>query len=165
MPGTAVTPAARHIIATHATFMQSDVAMGLATRGADGRLELTVGCGCRVVAAARRVIILVRRQYSAPFLAALTSSRIIAVEFGRPSTHEAIQVKGDHADVVPATRADLALVKRYRADFGADMARIDVNAQVVDTYLGTDAEICAVRFTPTAAFINTPGPDAGAPSA
>jgi hypothetical protein len=152
------------IIGAHAAFMQSGVALDVATRDDANQPHLTVGWGCRVSLERRRVSVLVGRRQSEPFLAALAASRAIAVTFGRPRDHCSIQVKGFDAAIEPLIAGDRELMLAYRAALAADMALIGFGEEVTHGYLACDPpDATAVSFTPVLVYEQTPGPTAGEP--
>lgn len=152
------------IITAHAAFIESGVAIELATRDAANQPHLTIGCGCRTDAAEGRVTILVNRLYSAAFLAALDESGAVAVNFGRPSDHHAIQLKARDARLTPPSAGDAVLVESYQAAFADDMLKIGFSRNLTAAYLAlAPVELVAVSFAPVAAYTQTPGPAAGQP--
>jgi len=154
-------PDATSINEAHAAFMQSGVAIDLATRDTANLPRITIGCGCRV-AAGGRVRVLVNRRQSQAFLAALAASRAIAATFGRPSDHHAIQVKGFDARIETLEPGDEAVIETYHAAFADDMLQIGLTRALTAAYLDlAPADTVAVSFTPRALYQQTPGPQAG----
>ncbi len=101
-----------------------------------------------------------RRQWRATF----ATNRLIAAVFSRPSTNRTVQLKGRNATPVPATPADVTLVRRHLALFAAEIAPMGWDQRYAETLFWHDpAQLLAIRFTPGFAFAQTPGPNAGAP--
>jgi hypothetical protein len=112
-----------------------------------------------------RLEVLVRSLQGAELLAAIRATGRVAVSAGRPSTTQVLHVKGLDAEVLPAyaEQADKladcfeAWLRQIEA-FGAD--RRQVYAVLGDLTLD---KLSCVRFTPLAAWDQTPGPGAGQP--
>jgi hypothetical protein len=112
-----------------------------------------------------RLDVLVRTLQGAELLAAIRATGRVAVSAGLPSTCQVLHVKGVDAEVLPATaeqaepfaQAFEAWLRQIEA-FGAD--RRQVMAVLGDL---TIAQLSCVRFTPMAAWDQTPGPGAGQP--
>ena len=112
-----------------------------------------------------RLELLVRRVTGAELLAAIQATGRVAVSAGLPSNYRVLHVKGVDAGVLPAYaeqapkwahcfEAWLQQVERFGADRRQIMAlRGDL----------TLADLSCVRFTPLAAWDQTPGPGAGQP--
>jgi hypothetical protein len=150
------------IVAAHAAFIESGVAIELASRDAARQPHMTIGCGCRTDAAAGQITILVNRHYSGEFLAAVAASAAVAVNFGRPSDHCALQLKGVDARVAAPAADDDALIARYLRALSEDMQVSGFPPSLTTAYLALDPLDCvAVVFTPRAAYTQTPGPAAG----
>ena len=149
-----------------AAFVQTGVSINAASRGAGNVPAVARANGCRVAADRRTVAIIVPASKSAALLEAVRASGAIAVVFSEPSTHRTYQLKGTDATVVPATDADHAAAVRWVDAFAAVLAPLGYPENVFRAMLAADpADLVAVRFTPTAAFDQTPGPRAGAPLA
>lgn len=80
-----------------AAFIQGGVSIVVAGRNDALVGDVIRGCGCRVSADRRRVTVLVDPARSEALLDDITSNRMIAVVFSRPSTHRSIQLKGTDA--------------------------------------------------------------------
>ena len=86
----------------------------------------------------------------------------VAVVFTRPKTHRAVQLKGTDARVVEASAEDAHLVDRQVAAFNAELAAMRFPSQLGRTMLGgTRQKLAGIVFTPSCAFVQTPGPAAG----
>jgi len=156
-------PDPAQIIRRHAAFIAGDVVIALASRDRELRSQVAMGRGCRTSLARRQVHVLIGRAQSTPFLAALEQSREIAVVFGRPVDHRAIQLKGRDATVAAPARGDAALAARYRELLADHFVPLGFPREHSYTYLGpADEALVVVSFTPTSAYDQTPGPHAGA---
>jgi hypothetical protein len=120
--------------------------------------------GCRVTADRGRVTVFVASSQYAAFFDALRASQAIAVVFSLPSTHRTLQLKGSDAAIEPLAPGDAEIVERHVESFVDELAALGYSSEVVRACHWCEAaEVRAVSFTPTAAFEQTPGPDAGAP--
>jgi hypothetical protein len=147
----------------HAAFIQGGVSILAASRDAANAPKLARAIGCRVSRDRRRVTVFVAAFQAAALIAALRATKTIAVGFNLPSTHRAFQLKGTDATVGPLDRGDLEIAVRYVDAFVADIALLGYSEPIGRALLAFDpAELLAISFTPSAAFVQTPGPRAGA---
>ena len=147
----------------HAAFIQSGVSILAASRDASNAPQLARAIGCRISPDRRRVTVFVAAFQAATLIAALRATRTIAVGFNLPSTHRAFQLKGTDATVGPLDRGDLEIAVRYVDAFVANIALLGYSEPIGRALLAFDpAELLAISFTPSAAFVQTPGPRAGA---
>lgn len=150
------------LLAVHAAFVTSGVAIDLAARDEQHRPQLGIGVGCRVDVARGKVTVLTHVEHSRALLAALARVPSIAVVFGRPSDHRSLQLKGHDTRVEPLAPGDAELMLAYREAFTADMEKGGMSRHLSHGYLNIDARASvALCFTPYAAFDQTPGPVAG----
>lgn len=120
--------------------------------------------GCRVSADRSRVTVLFAASQYKAFSDALAASKAIAVVFSLPSTHRALQLKGSNAVAEPLAPGDVELFTRHVDAFVEELGSLGYAREVIRASHACEAaEVRAVSFTPTAAFEQTPGPDAGAP--
>ena len=97
-------------------------------------------------------------------IAAIHRNGRIAVVFTRPTTHRSLQLKGDDAALVRLRPDDAARVAGYRDAMVAELGGNGISEALTRALLaGGDDELVAIEFTPVAAFVQTPGPDAGKP--
>lgn len=147
-------------------FITGDVIIDLATVDIDGAPLIAIGHGCAVSTRSPRVAVYVERAQCEDFLAVLARTRRIAATFGRAPDHEAIQIKGVDCTIVAAGSADLAIASAYRTRLARQFGLLGLDPAGTEVYLGTPpGELAVLRFTPTAVFQQTPGPQAGAPLA
>ena len=146
-----------------AAFIEGPVSVIVATRSADLVADVVRGCGCRVSRNRRQVTVLVEPGRASTLLDDIAANGMIAVVFSRPSTHETIQLKGTDARVLHVSAADRDAVRRHLRDWSLDLERIGFAQPFAAVLHGGDGELAAIRFTPSAAFQQTPGPGAGRP--
>ena len=122
--------------------------------------------GCRIAPDRRTVTLIVAATPGAALLDDVRRSGLIAAVFSQPSTHYTLQLKGTDARIVPLEPGDAALVRRYVDAFVAELTPFGYSEPLVRAFLGSmPDDLAAVQFTISAAFSQTPGPQAGAPLA
>jgi hypothetical protein len=147
---------------THAAFLGGPVTIGVASCDAKGLPSLARGYGCRISKDRRRVTVFLSAPQAEPLLRDLRAGRPVAVVFTRPKTHQTIQLKGTDAKVAPLGRGDRAITAAYANAFAGEVAAIGFKERFSRAIVsGTNGEVVGVTFTPTAAFVQTPGPTAG----
>ncbi len=162
-PMTGGTGKARPLDAAHVAFIQGPVSVTVASRNAELVPDVVRGCGCRVSRNRRQVTVLIEPARASSLLDDVAANGLIAVVFSEPSTHKTIQLKGSDARVVPVTATDRAVVQRHRQEWSGDLAGIGYALDFATAVHGGTGALAAIRFTPTAAFQQTPGPTAGQP--
>lgn len=162
-PMTGGTQSDRLLDEAHAAFIQGPVSVIVATRNAGLVPDVVRGCGCRVSRDRRQVTVLIEPARASSLLDDVAANGLVAVVFSQPSTHRTIQLKGEDARVVPVTAADRAAVRRHQQLWCADLVSIDYAPGFATALHSGGGPLAAIRFTPTAAFQQTPGPGAGQP--
>lgn len=148
--------------AEHVRFVEGAASIIVASRNAANMPELVRAQGCRVSRDRRRVQLFVQASQAQALFDDLRRNGRLAVVFTSPSTHRSLQLKGDDASIARARPADAARVAAYRAAMVAELGGIGISEALVRALLaGDDATLSVVAFTPAAAFVQTPGPDAG----
>jgi len=149
--------------ARHAAFIQGPVSVIVASRNAALVADVMRGCGCRVSRDRRAVTVLVEPGPTSTLLEDIAANGMIAVVFSQPSTHRTIQLKGTDARVVTVTVTDRAVARRHLRDWAEDLGRLGYGGALAAALHGGTGALAAIRFTPSAAFQQTPGPGAGQP--
>ncbi|HEY0914428.1 MAG TPA: hypothetical protein VGE22_06125 [Solimonas sp.] len=161
-----------------AAFIQGPVSISLASRDAARRTTIARGLSCRVSARTRmsevgqrmeqlpeardQISILVCGARAAPLLAELRVDGWVAASYSLPATHETLQVKGRDARVEPALPGDEVLAATHRAAFATQIAVAGFTVAFTEALLHHEpGQLCWVRFTPAAVYMQTPGPRAG----
>ena len=146
----------------HAAFIQGGVSIVAAARSADHETAVSRAVGCRVSGDRRQVTVLLSAAQSAALLADVRANGIIAVVFSQPRKHLAIQLKGVDAVVGALAPDDPHLIAAYRKSLAEQVAPIGYNDAFVRAVMSVvPGDVVAVTFTPSAAFLQTPGPKAG----
>lgn len=150
----------------NAAFIQRAVSIIVAARDARHHPAVARACGCRVSSDRREVTVFLSATQARAVLDCLGSTGVIAVVFSRPSTHRTLQLKGWDARVVPIADGDLECMAEYRTSFVRDLTSLGYTEAFADAVIPRpDARLTGVRFTPGAAFDQTPGRNAGKPLA
>jgi hypothetical protein len=147
-----------------AAFITRGVAMNVASRSAAREPSVVRAYGCRVSAERRRVTVFVPVPRSTAVLEDLRAGGAIAVVFTLPQSHETLQLKGIRADIVPLQVGDSACVAAYVQNFTEEIGRLGYTMAFARALAsGAHEELVGLAFEPTAAFVQTPGPNAGKP--
>ena len=145
-----------------AAFMQRGISLNVGSCGLDLLPSVARATGCRVSADRLTVRMLVSRHQAAAVIAHVETGAALAAVFSEPSTHRTVQFKAHHARVESAGAEDIAAVARYRDGFVEELRPLGYAPELIRSFLACpDADIVALRFTPCAAFSQTPGADAG----
>jgi hypothetical protein len=148
----------------HAAFILGGVSIIAAASDGANVPSVERAIGCKLSTDRRRVTIFVAAASAQALLADIRRSGGIAVAFSHPPTHRALQLKGTDAAIVRVLPADHRVVAAYRTAFAAAIVSIGHAPGLAQAALAcAPDEVIAVAFTPSAAFVQTPGPRAGAP--
>lgn len=146
-----------------AAFVQGPVSIHAASRDARNVPNLARALGCRVSPDRRRITVFLQASHGATMLADFRDNGAIALAVTLPSTHRTVQLKGDDARLEPLQDDDAVRIARYREGFTQEIAGIGYEPILPRTLLaGPRSDFVAVTFTVSAAFVQTPGPGAGA---
>jgi hypothetical protein len=149
-----------------AAFLQEGVSIHAASRDANHVGNLSRGVGVRLSADRTRLTVFLLASHSGAMLADYRANGQIAVVITLPSTHQTIQLKGSDTAVEPVQESDHLLIARTREGFAKELGKLGWEASMPETLVaGAPADVVAVGFTITAAFVQTPGPTAGTPLA
>lgn len=146
----------------HLALITGGVSITAGACNAERRASMARAIGCGLDEQGR-VRLLFCPQRAQKLLADVAATGRVAVAFSQPSTNRTLQLKGSDARVEPATAEDAALMERYAQAFTADLATLHFPAPMVRVLLQVlEGAPVVVRFTPRAAYSQTPGPAAGA---
>lgn len=145
-----------------AAFIQTGVSISVASANAERLASMARGMGCKLVDGGHRVGVFVQRSQSLELLANIASSGRVACVFSLPSDNRTVQLKGLDAQWTPFDPADLPVVRRHIRTFTEQVVPLGTPEAIVDQLLhDRPADLVTVTFTPSAAFLQTPGPKAG----
>lgn len=147
----------------HAAFLQSGVSIIAASRNA-ANIPSVVRClGCRVGADDGTVLLLLAASQGEALLTDIRACGAIAVVFSNPASHQTLQLKASDAAVVTVTAEDMTVVEAYRQRMLVELDRVGFGETFARAFFESRPEdLVGIRFTPEAAFDQTPGPRAGA---
>ena len=145
-----------------AGFLQSGISMHAASVGPGNVARITRVAGCRVAPDRRSVTVYVVESQSRELLDDLRERGSIAVAFTKPKSARTVQLKGTDARVVPVRPQDALDVDRQVGAFDADLRVIGFPDRFGWTLAGgSPLGLAGIAFTPSSAFVQTPGPSAG----
>ncbi|KIF81483.1 pyridoxamine 5'-phosphate oxidase family protein [Noviherbaspirillum autotrophicum] len=157
-------PPAPLIDASHAAFIQGPVGISVAACAHSGMPTLVRAIGCRIAPDSPQVTIFLSAVQSARLLKCVRDNGAVAVVFSEPSTHRTVQLKGSDAVVSTLEKDEWEQVLAHRDAFVRELGPLGFDPAMVRTLLShPQANVVALRFTPTEAYSQTPGPQAGAP--
>ncbi|MCX8113452.1 MAG: hypothetical protein N3D71_00050 [Burkholderiaceae bacterium] len=147
----------------NAAFIQSGLSISIASRDANNMPSVAKALACRVSPDRRRVTVYASTTKAAQVLRDIETSGVLAAIFTRPSTHRALQLKGRDPVIEPIRPEEAAHVDTDVGGFVADIVSIGYTEDEGRAYVGyRQGDTVAIRFTPTAGVVQTPGPRAGA---
>lgn len=133
-----------------------------ASRGPDNIPFVARAVGYRFSTDLREVILFFPKADAREMLAHIADNGKLAAVFSLSSTHQSLQLKGSDARVGKAVKADLELVNSYCRAFVDHLEKLGFARKAIEAMLAFEPDdLCAVTFTPSAAFSQTPGPNAG----
>jgi hypothetical protein len=139
------------------------VAVSISSRNEHCIPSVTRALGYRISADRRQFAIFVITRQSERVLSDLRGTAQAAVVFTEPSTHKSVQVKGSDARITPLEEGDWPVISAYADELVAEICPLGYPEPLIRKMTEcTPQQAVAVRFTPTAAFGQTPGPRAGA---
>lgn len=148
--------------AAHAAFMQGPVSINVAGRSPTNTPSVMRAYGCSVAPDRRALRLFVYPAHNEELLRHFQDNHVIAAVFSRPSTHETIQLKGTITAIEPVSAGDLEVMQTYRLLLVDELRTIGYASTFTNALLPLATESAAtICFTPTQAFMQTPGPTAG----
>ncbi|MFO1413409.1 MAG: hypothetical protein U1F10_05760 [Burkholderiales bacterium] len=146
----------------HAAFVSGPLSIVAASRDAHNVPSIGRACGCLVAPDRRSVAVFIARTQAPQLVADLDACGQVAVVYTRPSTNRSLQLKGTDARLRALTAAEVAFIARYVEAFGREITPLGHSMEEARTiFRCVDGDLLAIEFTPTAAFVQTPGPGAG----
>lgn len=143
-------------------FLRSGLSISMAAADSRGIATLCRVLGCHFEDGGRVLNLMVDRDQAAEALVCIETTRRVAVTFSHPISNRTLQFKGCDAQVVPVQSANLDLCRVHTRDFAAVLAVYGWTQEYMDTLLDVrEGHVVCVRFSPEAAFEQTPGPQAG----
>jgi hypothetical protein len=147
-----------------AAFVQGAVSVIVAARNAGNEPDLVRAMGARVDSTRSRVTLFLVASQATAVLADVRGNGALAAVFSQPSTHRTVQLKGIDARVDAVGPEERAGFAEYREGMVRELAVVGQPPEYTRALLTfAPADLVAVTFTPTSAYTQTPGPNAGAP--
>jgi hypothetical protein len=143
-------------------FCQSGLSIVVGSCETDGSPIGGKAFACRIDARTQTARVTVPRAANAPLLNALAQGKGIAVTFSQPTTHKSIQLKGTSARLGTVRAEDKRDTVDQRAGFARELLAVGYPEAYVQMFCAHDPrDLAVLSFTPTEAFLQTPGPNAG----
>ena len=143
-------------------FCQGGVDIILGARESDGSPVGGLALGCRIDVKTQAMRLILQRKPNGPLLQALEHGSGIAATFSQPTTHRSIQLKGAGGRVGTVRPEEKQLTAEQAAAFARELIAIGYPDAFSHTFCAFDPrDLCAISFTPTQAYQQTPGPGAG----
>jgi hypothetical protein len=147
----------------HAAFIGGAVSIVAASRDAHNVPSLGRATGCMAAPDRRSVSVFIAQAQAPQLIADIRASGQVAVVYTKPSTNRSLQLKGTDARLRALAPDESARVQSYIEAFGVEVTPLGHTSEQARTLFGcVEGDLVAVEFTPTAAFVQTPGPGAGA---
>jgi hypothetical protein len=141
-------------------FLQSPVAIDVASCSKGGQPSLARGLGCRVLAEGRELCIFLSKARSLLLLGDVENDPRLAAVFCLPSTEQAVQIKGIVTLVRSLTLDEYQILDTKRRAFADEVAILGFSAEFIDCYWHAD-DCVAIIIKPMEIYEQTPGPLAG----
>jgi len=142
-----------------AQFLESGLSIVVATRDGELQPDGAAAWAARVHEDRTHLTVYLYEEAAARMLRNLTSYPQIALDFDRPTTHRACQVKGLYLSSRPAEPWERALVYQQADAFAADLDAIGIPGAMLQGWKTWPCTAFQVRAT--ALFEQTPGPGTG----
>lgn len=150
------------IDADHAAFLQGGISISVSSCGLDRMPSAARAMGCRVGDEHRTITIFLSASHGFALLGHVRQRGVLAVVFSEPASHRTVQLKATDAMVRTVSGADVEHVSRYRAGYARELGQLGYNPALILALLACpNDDLAAISFTPSAAFSQTPGPNAG----
>lgn len=144
-----------------AEFCQSGLSVVLGSRDGYGQPLVARGLACRINAEGL-VRIIYCEQPNFALQQAIENGAPIAATFTKPFSHRSIQLKASGARIVRVVVQDGAAAFAQTRTFHQELIDVGHTEKFASGYTRFEPhELAALEFLPEAAFVQTPGPNAG----
>lgn len=155
-------PACYPISEALVAFLEGGRSLTVASRDAALRPSLAKAVAATVAEDRGSITVLLPRSQSQQLLQDVAACGQIAAVFSQPGSHHTVQLKGSDAHEIVASAEDWMQLERQRSQLVAELAAFGYPVAMLEAFLDCRADdLAAVRFTPLAAYNQTPGPRAG----
>ncbi|HWO73070.1 MAG TPA: pyridoxamine 5'-phosphate oxidase family protein [Dehalococcoidia bacterium] len=142
-------------------FLESGLAIALATRSADLHPHAQRVWGAKVFPDGRSVEVFVDRPAATQTMANLRDNGRVATVFVDILTNRSVQLKGRCVEVGDPDPDDWRIIERHREEFTEATSALGFPARMISNLWST--QVVKVRFVVEDLFDQTPGPGAGRP--
>jgi hypothetical protein len=151
--------------AEHVDFMSgAAISSAVAARSVSNQPSIAKGLAVRVRSDRRVVEVFVDADRSVALLEHVRAGSPVAVVCSEPRSHRTIQIKGQRADIEAITAGDEKFVADRVDTLVAHIVPLGYRDDPLRAYWAfAPAKLVKVVFAASAAFLQTPGPGAGAP--
>lgn len=149
----------------HVEFMTGGaISSAVSSRDARNQPSVAKGLAVRVRDDRRTVEVFVDAERAAGLLQDLRAGSPIAMVCSEPKSHRTIQVKGKRADIEAIAPGDERFVAARVEAVVTHIVPLGYRDEALRAYFAfTPAQLLKIVFAASAAFLQTPGPGAGAP--
>jgi hypothetical protein len=145
-----------------AAFLEGGVSIIASSSDGAGRPVVGRALGCSLSPDRSRVTLYFCASANAALAEAAAASGTVAAVFTLPSSHRSVQLKGGGVRIAPPEGDVGPALARHVEAFGRDLALIGFEEVFTRTLMSCDpSDVVALSFTPSDAFIQTPGARAG----
>jgi hypothetical protein len=146
----------------HIAMIDKGVSTIVSSRNAALRPSLMRAMAASISPDGTEVTVFLARGQARQLLQDIAATGNVAVVFSEPLSHRTVQLKARKAELRAADEGDLPVLRRYLASMEYELGLVGCDVPFVRTILSFRlAELVAVRFNPSEAFDQTPGPKAG----
>ena len=143
-------------------FLEGGRSLTVASRDQAFRPSLAKAVAARVEEDRCGVILLLPRSQSVQLLRDIAACGQIAAVFSQPISHRTVQLKGMDAREIATSAEDWMRLEQQRGKVVAELAGLGYAAEMIEAFLDCRADdLAAIRFSPSEAYSQTPGPHAG----
>jgi len=146
-----------------AAFITSGISITLASRSIDNVPSAARAKGCVLSRGDQyRLRIFVASSQARQVIADIKTTGALSVTFSDPQSHRTVQLKGFDARVCDLHAAERTLLEDYLKMFSRRVESFGFSSTYVRAFFASPADEVALEFSPSEAFLQTPGPNAGA---
>lgn len=146
-----------------AAFCESGISIVVAAHGSEGWPVVGLALACRADPARQRLRLVLARTPNLALLDAVREGGTVAATFSQPGSHRSIQMKGGFARLEAVKAEDRSCAAQQAQAFRRIMVQGGYSDSFAAAYCAYRPEdLAALSFAPAAAFLQTPGPGAGA---
>jgi len=146
----------------HIAMIDKGVSAIVASRNAAHRPSLMRAVGASIAPDGSELTVYVARSRSRQLLQDVAATGQIAVVFSEPMSHRTVQVKARDVELRSAVDSDAPVLQRYLRSMEHEIGNVGQSAAFVQAMLACRLDdVVAIRFRPSEAYDQTPGPKAG----